>query len=201
MTHVQRSGTHTASSSPAASNRASVRASSRSVFARAWRMPVSAGETTITRATCPWRMRAISHEFAVTSSATRSSAARLSANSSRRLGVVSTRPAERTVPFSQIATSQKSRCTSNPMSLNLIASQSLDTKENRWANDIDGSALGAHLDKSQGRPMKRAGSKPIAQKRPAQPAFSQRPLSQSPDPTGRTLRQQPQRRFSCREKD
>ena len=50
--------------------------------------------------------------------------------------------------------------------------------ENRWANDIDGSALEAHLDKSQGRPKKSPGSKPIAQKRPAQPAFSQRPLSQ-----------------------
>jgi hypothetical protein len=98
-----------------------VRASRRSVFARAWRIPGS-GETTITRATCCSRMRAISHEFAVTSSATRSSGARLCANSSRRSAVVSTRPAERTEPLSQIATSQKSRCTSNPIALIFIAS-------------------------------------------------------------------------------
>jgi hypothetical protein len=35
--------------------------------------------------------------------------------------------------------------------------------QNGRANDIDGSALEAHLDKSQGLPMKRPGSKPIAQ--------------------------------------
>jgi len=44
----------------------------------------------------------------------------------------------------------------------------------------DGSALEAHLDKSQGRPKKSPGSKPIAQKRPAQPTFSQSPCPSHP---------------------
>ncbi len=45
------SGTQTESSEPEASSFASARASRRSVFARAERIPVSAGETTTTRAT------------------------------------------------------------------------------------------------------------------------------------------------------
>jgi hypothetical protein len=36
-------------------------------------------------------------------------------------------------------------------------------QENWWANDIDGSALAAQPGKSQGRPLKRPGSKPIVQ--------------------------------------
>ena len=65
----------------------------------------------------------------VTSNATRSSRPRLCANSSSTSGEVLIRPAERTRPASQIATSQKSRCTSNPIALptdlltsNLLAS-------------------------------------------------------------------------------
>jgi hypothetical protein len=38
-----------------------------------------------------------------------------------------------------------------------------DEWENRWANDIDGSALAAQPGKSQGRPLKSSGSKPIVQ--------------------------------------
>jgi hypothetical protein len=57
-----------------------------------------------------------------------------------------------------------------------------DDGENWWANDIDGSALTAQPGKSQGRPLKSPGSKPIAQNVPAQPAFSRRPLSQSTEP-------------------
>ena len=64
ITHVARSGIQTASSDPAASSLASVRASRRSVFARAWRIPVSDGLTTSTCATCGSRIRAISHAFA-----------------------------------------------------------------------------------------------------------------------------------------
>ena len=60
IARVRSSGIQTASSDPAASNRANVRASSRSVFARAWRIPVSRGLTTTTRATCGSRIRAIS---------------------------------------------------------------------------------------------------------------------------------------------
>jgi hypothetical protein len=49
-----------ASALAAQSSFASARASSRSVFARAWRMAVSVGETAITRATCGSRLHAIS---------------------------------------------------------------------------------------------------------------------------------------------
>jgi hypothetical protein len=77
MTQVSRSGIQTASSSPEASSFASVRASSRSIFARAWRIPVSAGLTTTTRAKRGSSSRAISQALPVTSSATRSSAPRL----------------------------------------------------------------------------------------------------------------------------
>jgi hypothetical protein len=114
---VASSGSHKPSSEPEANSFASARASSRSVFARAWRMPVSLGLTTSTLATCGSMMRAISQAFPVTSSATRSLLPRLCANSSSRSGVVSIRPAERSSPSSEIATSQKSRCTSSPMSL------------------------------------------------------------------------------------
>jgi hypothetical protein len=109
ITQVSRSGIQTASSPPEASSFASVRASRRSVFARAWRIPVSAGLTTRTRSTRGLSSRAISQALPVTSSATRSSAPRLCANSSIRSGLVSIRPAERTSPPSEIATSQKSR--------------------------------------------------------------------------------------------
>jgi hypothetical protein len=51
----------------------------------------------------------ISQALPVTSSATRSPAPRLRANSSICSGVASIRPAERTAPSSEIATSQKSR--------------------------------------------------------------------------------------------
>jgi hypothetical protein len=58
----------------------------------------------------------------------------------------------------------------------------VDGWEKRWANDIDGSALAAQPGKSQGRPLKSPGSKPIAQSGLTQPAFSRRPLSQSAEP-------------------
>ena len=70
IARVRSSGIHTLSNDPAASNLASVRASSRSVFARACRMPVSLGETTTTRATCGSMIRAISHALPVTSNTT-----------------------------------------------------------------------------------------------------------------------------------
>ena len=114
---MRSSGSHRPSSEPAASSFASVRASSRSVFARAWRIPVSLGLTTITWATWGSTIRAISKALPVTSSTTRSSRPRLPANSSSASGVVSIRPAERTSPPSAIATSQKSRWTSKPMAL------------------------------------------------------------------------------------
>jgi hypothetical protein len=58
---MRSSGVHTPSNWPAHNSLASARASRRSVFARAWRMPVSLGETTITRATCGSMIAAIAH--------------------------------------------------------------------------------------------------------------------------------------------
>ena len=109
------SGIHTASSSPRHSKLANARASSLSVFALALEIPVSSGETTTTRLTCGSRILATSQQLPVTSNATRSDDSRLSASELTPSGVAGTRPAERTSPSSQIATSQKSRCTSKPI--------------------------------------------------------------------------------------
>jgi hypothetical protein len=62
--------------------------------------------------------------------------------------------------------------------------------ENWWANDIDGSALAAQPGKSQGRPQKSPGSKPIAQsglpnlRSPEGPCPSRPNLSPVPDDNG-----------------
>jgi hypothetical protein len=93
---VRSSGIQIASSSPAHNNRANVRASSRSVFARACAIPVSPGLTTITCATDGSRIRTTSHALPVISNTTRSLASRLSANASKPSGVLGTRPADRT---------------------------------------------------------------------------------------------------------
>jgi hypothetical protein len=103
---------------------ASARASRRSVFARAERIPVSAGETTTTRPTCGRMIRATSQALPLTSSATRSSRPRLWANSSSAAGVISIRPGERISPPAAIATSQKSRWMSRPIDL-IVSSSSL----------------------------------------------------------------------------
>src|SRR3954453_12431259 len=66
----------------------------------------------------------------------------------------------------------------------------VDDGENRWANDIDGSALAAQPGKSQGRPLKSPGSKPIAQnglpslRSPEGPCPSRPTLGRPPDDTG-----------------
>jgi hypothetical protein len=97
----------------------------------------------------------------------RSFAPRLRANSSRRSGVVAIRPADRSTPSSTIATSQKSRCTSNPIALpadlTSLSSRRENELENPRANDNDRYVLAAHPGKSQGRPPKRASSKLIVQ--------------------------------------
>jgi hypothetical protein len=80
---------------------------------------VSLGLTTTTRATCASRIRAISHALPVTSNATRSLGARLWANRCRSSRVLATRPRARPPAGSMIATSQKSRCTSNPTDLTI----------------------------------------------------------------------------------
>src|SRR5215217_4471042 len=153
-------------------------------------MPVSFGETTITRATCDSRIRAISHALPVTSSATQSRGSRLCPKSSSASGRAAIRPAERTRTSATIATSQKSRWTSSAIAL--ITPPQLDDAGEPVGNDIDGSALAAQPGKSQGRPLKRPGSNtPIVQNglpslrspkdapRPGQPN-----LGRPPDVTG-----------------
>jgi len=108
-TRQRSSGIQTDSSSPDHNKRASVRASSRSVFARACVIPVSSGLTTTTRSTCDSRIRATSQQLPVTSKATRSDACKLSAKTIRPSGVLGTRAPVRISPSSQIATTQKSR--------------------------------------------------------------------------------------------
>ena len=117
IARIRSSGVHTPSSWPAHNSLASARASRRSVLALACRIPVSLGETTITRATCGSRIRAISHALPVTSNATQSRASRLCPNSSSASGLASIRPADRSRPSATIATSQKSRCTSSATAL------------------------------------------------------------------------------------
>lgn len=104
---------------------------------------MSSGLTTTTRRTCGSRIPAISHAAPVTSNATRSSRPRLWANSSSASGELSIRPAERTTPASQIAISQKSRCTSNPIALLTTTSSRRRTGENERANDNDRYVLAA----------------------------------------------------------
>src|SRR5215213_2869537 len=57
-----------------------------------------------------------------------------------------------------------------------------DDGENRWANDIDGSALTAQPGKSQGRPLKSPGSKPIVQTGLPNLRSPKGPSSQSAEP-------------------
>jgi hypothetical protein len=108
-TRQRSSGIHTDSSSPDHNSLANVRASSRSVFARACVIPVSSGLTTTTRSTCGSGIRATSQQLPVASTATRSDATRLWASIPSPSGVLGTRAPERTWPSSQIATTQKSR--------------------------------------------------------------------------------------------
>ena len=181
-----RSGIHTASSDPAASSLANVRASSRSVFARAWRIPVSDGLTTThlrdMRLEDPRDLpRVAASPQAPPDHPGQGSrrTARAAPASSR-----SAQPSEPR-PSSTIATSQKSRCTSNPTALttHLLALGSNRTGE-QWANDTDGFALEAQPGKSQGRPLKSPGSNSPSRKTGLPNMRSpRRPLSRSPDPS------------------
>jgi hypothetical protein len=124
---------------------------------------VSLGETTTTRATCGSMLRAISHAFPHTSNTTRSSAARLAANSSMTSGRVTIRPADRTLPSSAMATSQKSRCTSSPIDLTRTPFAEFDDTGEPRANDTDGSALAAQPGQSQRRPPNSRALTPIVE--------------------------------------
>ena len=167
------SGIHTASSSPLHNKLANARASSLSVFARALAIPVSSGlRPPRPGSTCGSSSRATSQQLPVTSNATRSDGHRLSASALIPSGVLGTRPAERTSPSSQIATSQNSRCTSRPIARpthlgNPILSPpqlGLTVRENQRDNDTDRYELDSSIQASRrGGRTKSTGSKPIDQ--------------------------------------
>jgi hypothetical protein len=179
ITRVRRSGIQTPSSSPAASSRASVRASRRSVFAGAPRIPVSVGDTTITATTCGSISRLISQALPVTSSATRSRASRLSANSLTAAGFVSIRPAERTPPRSAIATSQKSMWTSSAMSRTCSPA--------RRRARTSGQTTSTHPRSQRNRTGRRGGHRTKARARSpsSKPACPSRVLPEAPIPVAR----------------
>src|SRR3954469_12706921 len=133
-------------------------------------------------------IRAISHALPVTSSTTRSSLPRLCANSSITSGRVAIRPADRTLPASAIATSQKSRCTSSPIDLTL---RSLRRHHRRLGRTV-GQRHRRIRARSATRPVARGGHRFVGlqahrRKRPAHIAFSRRPLK----PSARTVIRDP----------
>src|SRR6266508_1214384 len=145
------SGTQTAGRKPPASSFASVRASILSVFAPACVIPLTAfGFASTTRPTCGSMIRAIPSALPVASSATSSSTLRLCANSASAAGSVCTRPANRTSPPSAIATSQKSRWTSNPMKRIEHSSLARYGRRRGGRHDNYGSVLAAHPDSRRG---------------------------------------------------
>ena len=165
-------------------------------------MPVSDGETTITRATCGSMKRAIAQALPVTSSATWSRRSRLRANNSSASGFVSIRPPERSTPSSTSATSQKSRWTSSATALNSQLPSSPDSrhgepvgKQHRRirARSATGQVAGAATEKP--------GLKPTVQNRLPNPRPPKRPTSQSPEPKPAARCQaSPQGTVSCPEK-
>jgi hypothetical protein len=123
-------------------------------------------------------------------SATRSSEPRLWANSRSCSGLVWILPAERTTPSSAIATSQKSRCTSNPIALPSVltspSSPSLKSRETQGQTTTTdtkrtGQVAGAATETSP-------GSKPIVQN-----GLPNHVLPEGPYPGRATVRPAPDR--------
>jgi hypothetical protein len=112
--------------------------------------------------------------------------------------LVCTRPADRTAPSSAIATSQNSKCTSKPTVLwphptpstrSTGLGDAVGKRHRRIrAQSATGQVAGAATEKPG---LKR----PSSNNRPAQHAFSQEPLSRSPDPNGRAPHSSPGRHF------
>jgi hypothetical protein len=123
ITRQRSSGVRTASSSPAHSSFANARASNRSVFARAPAIPVSAGLTTRTFATCGSRIRAISH--AQPSPPTRPYPSATDSPQASSTPRASSRPDPPSGPPPRPR--RKSRCTSNPIALTSTSSTQTDT--------------------------------------------------------------------------
>jgi len=122
----------------------------------------------------------------VASSTTRSSVPRLCANNSSSARSVLILPADFARPTLAIATSQKSRCTSNPIDLPTRPLLIDDDTESGGHHDTYGFALPAHPGKSQGRPVTPTGSQPIR--------TVGLPIHGLPEPLSRNTRQDATRR-------
>ena len=140
-------------------------------------------------------MRATSHAPPETSSATRSVASKLAANASSASGVMLTRPAARTTPSSQIATSQKSRCKSRPIArpvhlrngctccTTITSLTSRRRREKQRANDTDRYVLAAQSGRVAGAATEKHGLAAHRPKRPAVCVLPEGPCPGSPDRT------------------
>jgi len=145
----------------------------------------------------PQRSARLPRIFPVTSNATQSRASRLCPNSSSACGLASIRPAERSRPSGHdcdlaVVAVHIQRYRPHPILLALV-----DLHENRWANDIDGSALAAQPGRSQRRPLKSPGWKPIQTGLPNLRS-PQGPSSQSTEPKPTPRRQNLRAQFMPR---
>jgi hypothetical protein len=114
---------------------------------------------------------------------TSSSSQKLSAKRRSASDDVAICPAERTTPFSQIATSANSRCTSRPIQRRMLtpSSNRLTSEQEAGKRHLRIRARSAHPGQSQGGQITNASSKPIQQERPARPC-SRTPSSRTVAP-------------------
>jgi hypothetical protein len=190
---VESSAIQTWGSRSAASSSASVRASTRSFLTFAWLIARTCiGLASTTSATRPRRMLAIANALPVDSRTTRSSGARLEANSSSASRVVSIRPADRARPRSRIATSQKSRCTSKPRYRMHLPSSLAGSGDQRGRTTTTHSCSQHTRGGRRGGQLCQRARSPRSETRPARSAFSHRKprrpgpatLRTDPDATG-----------------
>src|SRR5215218_5219961 len=181
-TRQRSSGIHTDSSSPDHNSLASVRASSRSLLARARVIPVSSGLTTTTHSTWGSRIRATSQQLPVTSNATRirrHQALRQHLQSLRRARHPSTGPdlavltdrdhAEVTVNI------QADRGTDPPRQRHPSPpTMRLTQRENQRDNDTDRYVLAAQSRQVAGAAERKARARSPSRIPAYPPAFSQR---------------------------
>ena len=169
---------------------ASVRASRRSVLALASVIALSL-RVLATTTRMPWRcsIDTILSLPVVASSATTSSGAGSARTAQAPRTRVAIRPADLTRPLSAIATSQKSRCTSNPRPRTTLLSSTIE-RERGGTHDKDGFVLSAHRERSQGRPRTTSSSQLISQNGLPDPRLpTKAPCPRSAKAPGRAGRQ------------
>ena len=196
----QRSGTQTASSSPAASSFASVRASRRSVFARAWRIPVSPGETTITRATC--RLEDPRDLPRVRCHLQRHTVIRREALSEqlKTLGRGLDPPGRADAPALADRDLAEIQMHVQPDSSHLHHPSCRSTRRRTGGQTTSTDPRSKRTWTSRRGGQRKARARSPSRKNGLPSLRSPKgPCPSHPDPTGRALRQQPQRRFSCPE--